>query len=375
MGCVKIVMSVIIMACAGVCIGIRLLTAPIKIKFKVSFLDIVHLAYMMFAIISCAMLIELIVNQVQLVKWQSATGFVKVLSELIDAGVIIAIILPFLSILFSKWIRKFDLDLCEEYSENVVKVYYSLVIIVNCICYLYIMGESATDNISVNQNIFGRVMIWLLNVFGTWVGIGFHCKGRIDKEIENMIRSKKTVDTKGLIKNVVLFGSTFTFCCALLFLPLSVPETFNKIMLVFYVSMFSFVIAMFLVVIIGACVVYPSAERSDRKLADMVNKVNNSDLENIKARYQRLQYSLVKREGKKYVEVCRRDVRWLDHEKEIDEVFDVKPHEVEAFEYDSCKEYLSEIIKKQRDFIKDKFEFCRNEKEKELKEKWKKYFR
>ena len=374
MGCVEIVMSVI-MVCVGICIGIRLLIAPIKIKFKVSFLDRVYLAYIMFAIISCAMMSELIANQVQLVKWQSATGFIKVLSELIDAGVLIAIMLPLLSILFSKWVRKFDLDLCEEYSENAVKVYYSLVIIVNCIFYLYIMDSSVTGDISVNQNVFGRVVIWLLNVFGTWVGIGFHCKGRIDKEIENVIRSKKTVDTKGLIKNMALFGSTFAFCCALLFLPLLVPETFNKLMLVFYVSMFSFVITMFFVVIIGACIMYPSAERSDRKLADMVNKMNNSDLGSIKARYQRLQYSLVEREGKKYVEVCRRDVQWLEHEKEIDEVFDVKPNEVEAFEYESCKEYLSGIIKKQRDFIKDKFEFCRNEKEKELKEKWKKYFR
>lgn len=372
MSYLEIVLGVI-MACAGICVGVRLFRAPIKIEFNVSVLNILQLAFSMFAVISCAMSLELIMNHVQLVKLQSATGFIKVLREVLDAGLVIAIVLPLLSLLFGKWVKKFDLDLCDEYSENVVKVYYSLVIIVNCIYYLCIMGENIMDDTTLSQNVFGRVIVWLLNVFGTWVGIGYHCKGRIDEEIENIIRSKKTVNRKEILKHVVLYGSVFIFCLALMLLQTLLPERFDEFIKAFYIIAFSFVIFMFLTSIIGICIICPSVKRSDRKLAKAINKMNNSGLEIIKSRYQRLQYSFVRHEGKKYIEICKRDVQWIGHEKEVEERFSIQPYEVDCFEYEICKGYLSKVIEEQRKFIKEKFEFCRQEKRKELKEKKKKY--
>lgn len=362
----------IIMVCVGGYTGYRLYKSPIKIEFKVSILNILQLAFSMFASITCVMAFELILNQVQLEQWKSATGFLKLLRELLNAGVGIAILLPLLSILFGKWVRKFDLDLSDEYSENAVKVYYSLVILLNCVFYLCMMGKNIMDGTAESQNIFGRVMVWLLNVFGTWVGIGFHCKGRIDEEIENIILSKKKEKSveakKRIIMHMVLYGSVFIFCGILLLLPLIAPDVYNGLVKSISIVVYSFAISMFFVAIIGICCTCPSVKHSDRILAKTVNKINNSGLESIKDRYRygRLQYAFVILEGEKYIKVYKREVYWKGHEKEIKDVFGEIDLPVDDFEYKSCKKCLTNVLENQRDFIKKNNVVCKKEKEKEL---------
>lgn len=371
MSCIDTVLM-IIMACIGGYTGYRLFKSPIKIEFKVSVLNIVQLAFSMFASITFVMALELFFNQVQLKIWESATGFFILLREVLNAGLIIAIALPILSILFGKWVRKFDLDLSDEYSENTVKIYYSLVIFLNCVFYLRMMGKNIMDGTAESQNIFGRVMVWFLNVFGTWVGIGFHCKGRIDEEIENIILSKKKgkcVEAKKRIRmHMVLYGSVLVFCGMLLLLPLFAPDVYNGFVKSISVVVFSFATSMFFVAIIGICCTCPSVKHSDRILAKTVNKINNSGLESIKDRYRygRLQYSFVILEGKKYIKVYKREVYWKGHEKEINDMFGEKNLSVDDFEYESCKECLTNVLEDQRDFIKKNNVVCKKEKEKEL---------
>lgn len=371
MSCVDTVLM-IIMVCMGGYTGYRLLKSPIKIEFKVSVLDIVQFAFSMFATITFVMALELVFNQMQLKKWESATGPLLLLRELLNAGLGIAIMLPALSALFGKWVRKFDLDLSDAYSENLVKVYYSFVILVNCVFYLYMVWENIMDGTAESKYVFSRVIAWILNVFGTWVGIGFHCKGRIDEEIENILLSKKkekSAEAKKRIRtHMVVYGIVFAICGALLLLPLFAPDFYNGLVKRIMIGSYSFAITMFFVGIIGICRICPSAKRSDRILAKTINRINNSGLDSIKARYryERLQYSFIIFEGKKKIKVYKREVYWKGHEEEIKEIFGGTELEVDDFEYKGCKGKLTEFLKTQRDFIQENRADCKKEKKDEL---------
>ena len=105
-----------------------------------------------------------------------------------------------------------------------------------------------------------------------------------------------------------------------------------------------------------------------RFLEKTINKIKNSGLDSIKARYryERLQYSFVILEGKKKIKVYKREVYWKGHEEEIKEMFGGTELEVDDFEYEDCKGKLTEFLKTQREFIRENRADCKKEKEAEL---------
>lgn len=186
-------------------------------------------AFMMFFMITVTMALEMSINQWQLLTFNPVSWQLRLLSQLIDAGLIVALMLPLLSIMFGKWVRGFDMDLCTVYSEKVIKIYYSLVAAANCIWYLSMVGLNIMNDSMENRSILSRVIIWMLNILGTWMGIGFHCKGRIDEEIEYDYKSREVLSWKEHVKYGIPFGLAFVLNCALL-----VVQTLNlKIILNF----------------------------------------------------------------------------------------------------------------------------------------------
>lgn len=108
----------IISICVGMVIGIRVLHNPIIIEFKISMFDSFMQAVIMFYMITVAMVVEMGINQGQLLIFNPVSWQLRLLSQLIDAGLIVALMLPLLSILFGKLIRTFDMDLSTSYSEK-----------------------------------------------------------------------------------------------------------------------------------------------------------------------------------------------------------------------------------------------------------------
>ena len=138
----------------GVYAGIRLWKNPTKIEFRVSILNIIALAFSMFATISVVMVIEMLINQFLLTKWIPEEEGTKLVKELINSGVVIAGLLPLSSLLFGRWIRNFDMDLCSIYSEKIIKIYYSLVVLVNCALYLFMIWPDIMGDSPEIKNIF-----------------------------------------------------------------------------------------------------------------------------------------------------------------------------------------------------------------------------
>lgn len=362
MNCIWVAVGMF-MAGLGAYAGIRLWKNPTKIEFRISILNIIALAFSMFATISVVMVIEMLTNQFLLIKWIPEEEGPKLLKELINSGVVIACLLPLSSLLFGRWIRNFDMDLCSIYSEKIIKIYYSLVVLVNCALYLFMIWPDIMGDSPEIKNIFNRVVIWGLNIFGTWIGIGFHCKGRISEEIENINKSEEqcadSEEKKELREYILSFGGVFVFICALLCLQIFMPETYILVFRSAYLLLIIFIVFLFVTGLIGLSIKYPSERKSDRMLRRVIKKIKSEDF--ISARYHRIKYSLIREEEKNYLIIHEQKVYWSGHEQDIEDKFGEKRIPIDKFTYPVCKKELKKILDAQCDFIKNGFKTCKEE--------------
>lgn len=90
-------------------------------------------AFLVFFCISMVMVVELFWYDL-LIKYTNLPDLkMKILFYLLNNGGLIAIALPIMSKMFGKWAIEINLDLCGAYSVNVIKIYYSISIVANCV--------------------------------------------------------------------------------------------------------------------------------------------------------------------------------------------------------------------------------------------------
>jgi hypothetical protein len=354
----------IISACIGGTIGVILFHKPIKIEFKIFFIDSFLCAFGMFFVMPMVMVLEFSINCWNTLCFKPTNWWLILLSSAIDGGLLIAIALPLLSVLFSKWIMKLNLDLCIGYSINAVKIYYSAVIVANCIWFLIWAGFDVADNSLKMQSIVNRIIIWMLNVVGTWAGIGFHCEGRISEELKNIKKSKEKKNAKEILLYSIPFVIAFIVNCLLLLVQLLDVKWILKIFQLIYCVVLSGMFTMLVLVWIIKCIEYPSEKRSNRKLAKAISKINEKKI--INERYQTIQYALINEKYKKYLLICERDVIWVGHEEEVCSYFGERKEPVETFDYEECKKYLIELLGERREFVKKGYVLCKEDMIKQL---------
>lgn len=347
----------IISICVGMVIGIRLLHNPIIIEFKISMFDSFMQAVIMFYMITVAMVVEMGINQGQLLIFNPVSWQLRLLSQLIDAGLIVALMLPLLSILFGKLIRTFDMDLSTSYSEKIIKVYFSLVAAANCIWYLSMIGPNIMNDNLENRNILSRVIIWILNILGTWMGIGFHCKSRIDEEIEYDYKSRESLTWKEYMKYGIPFGVAFILNCALLV----VQSLKLKIVLRFcgycYIIVMVGLLGMLCVAIGCKIIENPSEKKSSKKLIGAIKRANAGKC--VEGRYRSIKYKLVNEERSRYLEIQKKNVIWEGHASEVENLFGKRKVPMEKFEYINCRDYLGTLFENRRKYIQDGYATCR----------------
>lgn len=259
--------------------------------------------------------------------------------------------------LFGRWIEQYDLDLCSVYSENVLKTYFSLIAATNCIWYLHMLWSQPISDDTASINIFSRIIIWGLNILGTWVGIGFHCKGRIARELENINKSQTPKNWKAIIKYSLPFAGTYIFLFLLLWGEVIWTEKFNRIVWSIY---WIWIIAFSIVFIIGLLymmITIPTKRRSDRILSKAIRSAHTNKCVN--GKYGKICYSLITKENEQCIFIHSRKVIWEDHEDEINSMFSTKEIPVTNFDYRACKALLTETAENQRKYIQDGFEKCK----------------
>lgn len=354
----------LISACVGGRIGIFLFCKPLKIEFKISPLANFMYAFAMFFIITMVMVLELSINHWQLICFHPVDWRLRFLSRAIDGGLLVAIALPIMSILFGKWVIGFDLDLCRGYSIIAVKVYYSLAIVANCMWFLVMAGSNIVNGDPEVQSILNRVVIWMLNVGGTWVGIGFHCEGRISEELKNIKRSKEKKRAKEILVYSIPFVSAFVINCILLLMQTLDVKWMKGMFSSFYWIIMSGLVGMLALVWILNYIKYPSERRSNRKLAKAISQVNDKEI--VEGRYVTIQYSLINQEAQMRLLIHAQPVIWVGHEKEISNCFGEREKPVEKFNYEECREYLANVREDRRECIRKGNILCEEEVKKQL---------
>lgn len=354
----------IISVCVGGIIGGFLFCKPLKIEFKISSLDRFMYAFAMFFVITMVMVLELSINYWQLVHFQPFDWRLRFLSRAIDGGLLVAIALPIMSILFGKWGIRFNLDLCSGYSITAVKVYYSLAIVANCIWFLEMAGPDIVNDDTEVQSILNRVVIWMLNVGGTWAGIGFHCEGRISEELKNSKKSKENKTAKEILVYSIPSVIAFTINCLLLLVQSLDVKWMKEMFSTFYWIIMSGLVGMVVSVFILNYIKYPSERRSNRKLAKAISQVNDKEI--VKGRYMTIQYSLINQESQNYLLIHERPVIWVGHEGEISNCFGERREPLEKFNYEECKEYLAKLRDDRRECIRKGKISCEEDVKKQL---------
>lgn len=159
------------------------------------------------------------------------------------------------------------------------------------------------DNLE-NRNILSRVIIWILNILGTWMGIGFHCKSRIDEEIEYDYKSREYLTWKEYMKYGIPFGVAFILNCALLV----VQSLKLKIVLRFcgycYIIVMVGLLGMLCVAIGCKIIENPSEKKSSKKLIGAIKRANAGKC--VEGRYRSIKYKLVNEERSRYLEIQKK---------------------------------------------------------------------
>ena len=354
----------LISACVGGGIGRFLFHKPIKIELKISPLDSFLNAFAMFWIITMVMVLELSINDWQLVRFQTSDWPLRFLSRAIDGGLLVVIVLLITSILFGKVVIAFNLDLCSGYSINAFKVYYSLAIVVNCIWFIAMVYPDIVKDDPEVQSILNRVVIWILNVVGTWVGIGFRCEGRISEELKNIKKSKEKKNAKEILVYSIPFVIAFAINGLLLLVQTLDFQWMKELFSSFYWIIMSGLFGMGVSVWILIYIKYPSERRSNRKLAKAISQVNDKEV--VKGRYMKIQYSLVNQEAQMYLLIHEQPVIWVGHEEEISNYFRERKEPVEKFNYEECKEYLAKLSEDRRECVRKGYISCEENVKKQL---------
>ena len=342
----------------GMGTGIKKFYEPIRIEFRVSKFNIFMQAFMMFFIITIAMAMEMSFNQWQLAFFDRTSIIQRLISQLLDSGLAVALLLPVLSCLFGKWIREFDLDVCSIYSENFIKGYYSMAAGVNCIWYLYMLGQDWLSESPDSQIILSRVIIWSLSILGTWFGIGFHCKSRIDEELEIIHKSKVVIEWKEMIEYRVPFYIAFLVNIFLLAVQASKSLIVLNIFNFCHTVIMCTLLGMLLAVITCRKIEIPSKEESNKRLIKAVGKMVDST--RMEGRYINIKYVLEIEEDKKYLVIQKRNVIWEGHEEDVSKLFEKRKIPLKEFDKDLCEEYIINLLKDQTRFIQDNLEMCRD---------------
>lgn len=347
----------IICAFVGARIGAVIFLKPIKIEFKVSLFDSFMFAFCMFFIINMVMALELTANQL-ILSLPKPTHWLSVLLKCaINNGLFVAIALPVLSIIFGKWAKGINLDLCSLYSVNFIKIYYSLSILANCIWLLILVWPSIVNGDSGVQNVCNRVIIWMLSIGGTWFGIGFHCEGRVVEELENIRISKQKRNKREVLRFV--FGSTIAFLinCLLLFVQVFKIVLLQRIFLMVYMFIMSGSVGLLFSVVILKYIENPTENRSNLKLSKAISRMHEEA--SVSERYQTIHYSLMEKGSKKYMLIHEGNVIWPGHEDEIIRCFGERKIPLEDFEYKKCHDYLTRLKADRNTFVQKGYLACR----------------
>ena len=327
-------------------------------------LEVFFCSVMIFLVMTVAIILELWLS------WEgkdfvSRTCDFEIVSQLLEAGILYVILVPITSRIFGRWIQFYNIDLCYSYDVSVFNIWYSIAVIFNCI-WLYIWKENLYLEEDLDAYITLGIIMWLFTIASTWLGVGTGCKGRVYEDIKNTEKSlEEELDIRKERKHLVSCGAAYVLGALVLYYALGDISVWECSWMPYFVSMYA---GTLIWILIYNCCYYPSARISDILLEKAIEQIKSGAAKQANKRYQTVEYSLVNDNS------CK---RIIIHEKKIDcakEAEKIKRHftnivkNLEKFDYDECKQILSNTVEERSDAIRHGRKLCEDERIKRLKE-------
>ena len=179
------------------CLFYRKLNGLNEIKFQYSIIDWIPLMFLYVIIFFACFFIELYVS-CKIKNFDDDSFLILLFKMFVKNGLLIPFICILMSYYFGRAIEYFNLDYSEFYSCNIVKIYFSFLILGACIKMMCLIYNSPEDV----EFFITRLLMWIITVIGTWLGIGYGCEGRIERERKkrSLIEKKEKYSKKEFIQ-------------------------------------------------------------------------------------------------------------------------------------------------------------------------------
>lgn len=330
---------------------------PVKIGFKPSPYYLFLGIFLLYFMLSIGMAGEYLLNQYQMSHFYPSNLFEYMAQIACDSGILVVILLPFVSWLWAKRMERMDLDLSGNYSEKIVKIYCSLGIVINFICFIAVIKPYITiDNLEI-RGMLTRLFIWLAGVIGTWYSVGSGCKGRISEERNNIKVSERKKNPKERNIFIISGVSSVIVYCVCCFVIITDARWMKDVFVTGYFIMLSLFLGMAISLIMVLNSKYPTERRSCKKLAKAIAKTSIGI--DVTEQFQYVTYTLMAREEKYYIKIHKRDIIWEGCEKEDYTCFDEDCELMEILAYEACRKYLKDKNEQRKLFLEKKENECK----------------
>lgn len=367
------VIALCVIFLVGLWFGKKICVSTIKVEFEVQMLEVFFCSFMIFLFTAMVVLLELDLSW----EWKNhvlEAWNCRIVNQLLEAGVLYIILVPITSVIYGTWIKHFNIDLCYSYNVKVFNIWYSVTVISSGI-WLYMWKERYHLGDDLDTYIIFRIIMWIFGVVSTWLGAGTGCKGRICEDKKNTDKNtdknseKESSEEKGDIgkekKYLIPCVAAYVLGALVLYYALGDISVWECSWMPYFVSMYA---GTLIWILIYNCCYYPSARISDILLEKAIEQIKSGAVKQANKRYQTVKYSLVNDNS------CK---RIIIHEKKIDcakEAEEIKGHftnivkDLEKFDYDECKQILSNTVEERSDAIRHGRKLCEDERIKRLKE-------
>lgn len=282
------------------------------------------------------------------------------ISILFENGLLIPFICALLSYIFEKLVEKANLDYFEYYSNLIAKICFTILDFSFCFALLKVLK---TSEISGEYHFIAcRIIMWILAALGIWIGFGFGCEGRLEKEN----RKREQILEKQSKKEIILFWIPIAWplllCLFLLFITYILDSDTTRYDLFACIFAAAFSVAGIVTMIICKNIYNPNEKHSRRGFYKLIRAYQQGKI--VSKNYGRNKYHI--KEGVLVIEKVKIKYPGHENDEEFIRLFDEINYEINFKDWDGTLDFLRNRDNEQNHYIELKYKECIEEKKKQV---------
>ncbi len=354
----------LVFAILGAALGVFLCVygsnKPLKIKVPYTPFDWFIPVFTSFPWVVTAFIVEYIISVIVVpINVDKATAgyfFIKAYEN----GLFIPLLSVGVSWLFYNSVKSLNLQYHPLYSDKVPKVCFTVIVISFCVILIFGMLPKYEMSGIEYDLMVNRVLMWALTVVGTWIGFGFGCKSKEEKDNEFIGEDNDGITLKDKLKFNTPILAALVVC--IIVMVLYVLGCFFEFLVILVSFSSTFLLFGSMVLLIIRSKRDPSESRSKRIFAKAKNNHKQSGYG--EGRCGKLSYCL----DKDKLIIKARTIIYEGHEedKEFRRLFEEKTIPLKSKDkYDNAWKELEKRLEDQDNYIKREQKAClKAEKEK-----------